>query len=290
MALSYTNTKRKGSKPTLLQKLLKLTLYLAAVGMAIAAIATIVSFINAKDDALEEPAAFPFGTLSELIDPGVFMQAYLSVNCNAILLESTQTIRVGGVLESDDSKQVFTLIKKRPDRMLFKVNRGSLKITFGVSDDTVWRIIRSPQREDLITLIEGEEATQWLGQRRFFDRIISASLGDGTITGITTSAWDARTYLEVTTESAMGETVQILVDPQTMYPRVEVESMADGGIQRTVFSDYRKVQGMPIAFTMETTVEGILESRIILDSAALNAGVLTRLFEVPESLRAQSVP
>ena len=291
MTSSYTNTKRKhvkGRESTKLHKLLKLTVYLAAAGMALVAIATIVSFIRAQDDASAALPLFPHGTLSELTDPETFTQAYLVVNCNATLLESTQTIRVGGVLESGDSKQAFVLIKKRPDRILFKINHGARRITFGVSDDIVWRRTRAPQHEDQFDLIEGEEAAPWLGQRRFFDRVISASLGEGTITTIKTTQWDARAFLEVTTADDMGESRKILVDPQTMYPLVEIQTMPDGSIEQTVSSDYRDVQGMPIAFSMETSADGKLKSRIRLDSAALNAGVLSRLFEVPESVKLMS--
>ena len=202
----------------MLQKLLKLALYLAAIGMALAAIATIVGFIRGRGNAAEALPLFPYGTLIELTEPETFKQAYMSVNCNATLLESTQTIRVAGQIVNGDNSQAFTLIKKRPDRMLFTIDRGSHEMTFGVSGDTVWRRIRAPQHEDIFALIEGEEAKAWLGQRRFFDRIISACQGQGTITAIEAADWEGRDCLKVSTLDTDGEAVDILVDPQTMYP------------------------------------------------------------------------
>ncbi|CAA6679717.1 MULTISPECIES: hypothetical protein [unclassified Lentimonas] len=289
MKTSYTNTKLITEGPTKFQKILKYALYLAALVMVVAAIVTIISFSNKEDDSQAALPAFPYGTLNELTNPAAFMQAYLSVNCNATLLESTQTIRVAGVMESGDTTRKFTLIKKRPDRLLFKMKQDALNITIGVNNGNVWRIIRAPQRDDLVTLIEGDEATQWLGQRRFFDRIISASLGDGTITGIATAEWDAQTCLEVTTQTK-GETAQTLVDPKTMYPLVERQTMPDGSIQRTVSSDFRDVQGMPIAFTIESFTDDTLDSRIRINSAALNTGLLSQLFEVPDALKPPAIP
>ena len=89
MKSSYTNTKHVIEGPTKLQKLLRLTLYLAALCMAVAATVTIVDFINKEDDTHEALLDFTYGKLKELTDPAAFMQAYLSVNCNSTLLEST---------------------------------------------------------------------------------------------------------------------------------------------------------------------------------------------------------
>lgn len=123
---------------------MKLKDYLGAITLSLAAIATIVPFIRSKDDTATK-IVLPHGTLSELTHIEAFTQAYLSVNCNAPLLANTQTIRVTGHMMNGDNRQAFSMITKRPDRMLFTVNRGSHEMTFGVSGDTVWRRIRAPQ-------------------------------------------------------------------------------------------------------------------------------------------------
>ena len=206
------------------------------------------------------------------------------MNCNATLLEKTQTIRVAGQMESGDNSQAFTLIKKRPDRMLFTIDRGSHQMTFGVSGETVWRRIRAPQHDDLFALIEGQEAEAWRDQRRFFDRIISASLGEGHITAVEVASWRGADCLKVSTLSADGAAVDILVDPRTMHPIVELEPIPDGTIKQTTFSDYRDIDGMLIAFDMVSSTEGEQQTRIILDKVSINSGVLSTLFDLPESL------
>jgi hypothetical protein len=200
------------------------------------------------------------------------------VNCNATLLEKTQTMRVSGHRVNGDNRQAFSLIKKRPDQMLFTIDRGSHESTYGVSGDTVWRRIRAPQHDDLFALIEGQEADAWLDQRRFFDRIISASLGEGRITAIEASSWTGADCLKV------SAAVDILVDPRTMHPIVELEPILDGTIKQTTFSDYRDIDGMFIAFDMVSSVEGEQQGRIIIDKASINSGVLSTLFDLPESL------
>lgn len=69
-----------------------------------------------------------------------------------------------------------------------------------------------------------------------------------------------------------------------MHPIAELEPQADGTIKQTVFSDYRDIDGMPLPFKMESSVNGNTDSLIILDAASLNSGVLSKLFEIPEAL------
>lgn len=283
MGSPYTNTTRKRGKPSKLQQRVMLTVYLGAVAISLGAIATIASFVRSEDESAAV-TKLPHGNLSDLTQIKTFTQAYLTANCNSALLKNTQTIRVTGHVVNGDNRQAFSLIKKRPDQMLFTIDRGSHEATFGVSGDTVWRRIRAPQHDDLFALIEGQEADAWLGQRRFFDRIISASLGEGRITAIEVTSWTGADCLKVSTLSADGAATDILVDPKTMHPIVELEPIPDGTIKQTTFSDYRDIDGMPIAFDMVSSVEGEQQIRIIIDKASINSGVLSTLFDLPESL------
>ena len=286
MKARYTNTKTIDTNPTKLQRLFKLTLYIGAACMAIAATLTIIAFLRADKDNSEALPQFPYGTLTELTDPDTFLSAYLSVNCGGELMESTQTIRVTGQMDNGDNSHTFTLIRKRPDKMLFTIDLGANQMTIGANGNTVWQRIRTPEREDQHALIEGEEAKKWLDQRRFFDRIISTTLGDGTLTAIETTRWDAKDCLQVTAQNTDGVRVTMLVDPQTMYPIAELQPSPGGNTKQTLFSDYRDIGGMPIPFKMDSSA-GNNQSRIQLHQASLNSGVLSKLFEVPEALVAQ---
>ncbi|MFQ3243232.1 MAG: hypothetical protein ACI9JZ_002942 [Lentimonas sp.] len=286
MGSPYTNIKLIGEKPEKLQKSLIIIILVGTFVISCAAIYTLTTFIRADKNTTIE-VELPYGTLSDLTAPDVFTQAYLSVNCNATLLKNTQTIRVRGHMVNGDHKQAFSLIKKRPDRMLFTIDRGSYEMTFGVSNDTVWRRIRAPQHDDLFALVEGEEADAWLGQRRFFDRIISASLGEGHITGIEGVIWEKTDCLKVSIRETDEVAVEILVSLRTMYPIAELETLVDGTIKQTVFSDYRDIDGMPLPFNIKSSVNGEADSLIILDAASLNSGVLSKLFDIPEALLAK---
>ena len=287
MKSSYTNAKRKRfkrGKASKLQKLSKRALNLGAIGLLCAAIYTIVSDIRNEDRVIVE-TEIPIKNLSALSSPQPFLAAYLSAYCDIDLLEGLQTVRVAGTIESTQGQEAFVLMKKRPDLMRFTVDQGSDTVTIGVDGDYVWKRIRASAREDLLMQISGPEADQWLSQSRFFDRIISAHYGIGRILSVEAAKWKGRDCLKVQTEGLQGEQVTILVDPKDMRPIAEHKLLPDGRIKASIMSDYRRIDGIPFAFNIETQVAGAFESRVVLQSVKLNTGVLSGFFEAPQGLR-----
>jgi hypothetical protein len=213
------------------------------------------------------------------------MAAYLSVNCKPDLLRRTQSIRVTGTIERDGLSENFTLIKKRPNKMRITIKRGSQEIIFGVSANTVWQCIRAPEQEDLFARIEGEEAAEWAAQSRFFDWIISASQGKGEIAGIEVEQWAGNDSINVQVIDTYGNTYAIIIDPQTLYPLAERQTLHDGKIIETIFKDYRDIDGLPTPFQLTISRDSKVVSKIQLNNSALNVGLLSELFELPSALQ-----
>jgi hypothetical protein len=168
--------------------------------------------------------------------------------------------------------------------MLFKLEHDTLQFTYGVSGASVWRRVRIPQQEDKFDLIEGDEAQTWRAQAHFFDRIIDSHLGNGAITAIQPAKRNGNDCLKVRIHDADYKTIETFIDPQTMYPIAESQQLQDGSVQQTEYFDYRNIDGMPIPFQMTTSIDGRITTRIQLEKAALNTGIMSRLFDVPDAL------
>jgi hypothetical protein len=283
MGSSYTNSKRRRGKPTKVQQLSKLAICLGAIVLVSATTYTIIKVIRGSDTT-QESSPYPYGTLQELTSLRTFIPAYLSVNCKEPLLVNTQTIRITGTIESGENSDKFELIKMKPDRMLFKLEHDTLQFTYGVSGASVWRRVRIPQQEDKFDLIEGDEAQTWRAQAHFFDRIIDSHLGNGAITAIQPAKRNGNDCLKVRIHDADYKTIETFIDPQTMYPIAESQQLQDGSVQQTEYFDYRNIDGMPIPFQMTTSIDGRITTRIQLEKAALNTGIMSRLFDVPDAL------
>lgn len=285
MRSSYTNKKAINGQSTTLKKLGWLLLCFGVIGLASAAVYSLINNEVSSPNTAPTEMRLPYGSIQELSDRKTFMAAYLSVNCKSDLLRRIQTVRASGTIESAGESSSFTLIKKRPDKMRFTIKRGSREIIFGVSADTVWQRIRVPQEEDQFARIEGEEAAAWVAQTRFFDRIISANQGEGEIVEIEVEQWAGNDSIKVGVIDTYGNIYEIFVDPQTLYPLAERQTLPQGGITETIYSDYRDIDGLPTPFQLAILKDSKVVSKIQLNNSALNVGLLSKLFELPNALQ-----
>lgn len=286
MRRAFKNTKAINGQPTTLQKLCWLLLCFGVIGLASAAVYSVINNKASSPSAAPIEVRLPYGSLKELSDPKTFMSAYLSVNCNSDLLRRTQSIRVTGTIERDGLSENFTLIKKRPDKMRFFVKQGLKEITFGTDAEIVWRCIRSPQKQEVnYVRIEGDEALKWIKQTRFFDLIISASQGEGQILEIEGEQWAGNDSLKVRVIDTYGDTYVIFIDPQTLYPLAQRQFHPNGKMSETIFNDYRDLDGLPTPFQLTVSQENNAASKIQISSAVINPGLLSKLFELPNALQ-----
>ena len=286
MRRAFKNTKAINGQPTTLQKLCWLLLCFGVIGLASAAVYSVINNKASSPSAAPIEVRLPYGSLKELSDPKTFMSAYLSVNCNSDLLRRTQSIRVTGTIERDGLSENFTLIKKRPDKMRFFVKQGLKEITFGTDAEIVWRCIRSPQKQEVnYVRIEGDEALKWIKQTRFFDLIISASQGEGQILEIEGEQWAGKDSLKVRVIDTYGDTYVIFIDPQTLYPLAQRQFRPNGKMSETIFNDYRDLDGLPTPFQLTVSQENNAASKIQISSAVINPGLLSKLFELPNALQ-----
>ena len=281
---TYNNKKSINGQSTTLKKLGLLLLCFGVIGLASVTVYSVINNKVISPNTAPTVVLLPYGTIQELSDRKTFMAAYLSVNCKSDLFRSTQTIRAVGTIESGDDSSSFTLIKKRPDKMRFTIKRGSQGIIFGVSADTVWQCIRTPQQEDQFARIDGEEAAAWVARTRFFDRIISANQGEGEIVGIEVEQWAGNDSLKVGLIDAHGNTYEIFIDPKTLYPLAERQTLPNGVITETIYSDYRDVDGLPTPFQLIVSKDGKVMNKVQINNSAINVGLLSKLFELPDAL------
>lgn len=283
MGTGYTNTKRKrvnAGKKSIAKKAVTLLIALSSTLVILAAILTVFTYIQTENDSGISEAT-PYGTLEDLSVIEVFLQKYLLVNCNEEVMQTTRTVRVSGIQMANDEGNEFTLTRRLPDLMRLKIDRKTHIVTIGVNGDTVWQLIRIPNKKDEVSNLEGKEAEVWHEQTRFYDTIISTTLGIGSIESITATQHQAKDYLEVSVLNPKGKQLKVLVDPQTMYPYAEIQTLDTGEIQTTKSSDYRNIDGIPIPFRIDISRNETLASQIVVKTAEINTGILSDYFEAP---------
>ena len=103
--------------------------------------------------------------------------------------------------------------------------------------------------------------------------------------GIEIEQWDGNDSLCVQVIDTLENIYAILVDPRTLYPLAERQILSDGKITKTIFKDYRNIDGLPTPFQLTILKDSKVVSKIQLNSSALNVGLLSELFELPKALQ-----
>lgn len=282
---SYTNTKRKRVKKSreasLKQRLAKwLVLALVTIGSLVAVWKLIM---NPGGNEVSQEELYPYGIPSALTDQDTFRIAYQAANFTEEAEEATNSVHVSGRIESTEQNQEFSLVRKLPQSMRLTFKTSNYEMTIGVHEGRVWQRIRMPQREDVLNILEGPEATKWREQAAFFDRIARTFKGEGCILKIEPTTHEYKDYLRVDISSTgYSPPVKVWIDPHTMHPSFQQEELPDGTMQETKFSDYRRMHGIAIPFKSESSTDGVFASRIVIESFSINSGILTSAFEIPE--------
>jgi hypothetical protein len=281
MSVSYTNLKRGVGLPlTRFRRLLGRLPSVLAVLLGVLAIWAVVVWLN-EEDSSSDFDVFPFGTLTELTQPIIFKRAYLRANGGLDLLNVIQSVRMVGRMESGGGNRPFFSMKKRPDQMLLTFGLEAHDLSFVVDGDVVWQRIRKTGQEDQVQLVGDEQAEALLGMREFFDPMMQLFfLEKGELHAIEISEWQDAPCLSV---RFSGVEMEILVDPKTLNPMARIERFADGRERKTVYEDYRSLRGMQEPFIIETYLDGVSQSRIVVENADVNVGVVPWMFEVPEA-------
>ena len=282
MAKTYTKTTPFKHGPTRIQKILLGTLCLFVACLAISACIAIQGWFG--DDSGSIATERPYGSLDDLLSKPRFQQAYLNANGGPEMLNKLQTIRVSGWMESQDQRQRFISVKKRPDKSLLTFELEDYDLSFGVNGQTVWQRVAVQGQATQVKLLEQHEAEAIIDSAQFFGPVMRALLlGDGEISDLEAAVWDGQECILVQiTRGVQDPTMQVYVAPSTMHALARVETFSDGKIRKTLYKNYQKLEGMNEAFHVESHLDDVLQSRIIIERGTTNFGVLSKVFDIPQ--------
>ncbi len=283
MAKSYTNTTPVALGPTRLQKILFGALCLLIVTLAISVCMALWGWFG-DDSESTEVKTEPYGSLDDLLDKSHFQQAYLIANGGSEMLNKMQTIRVSGWMEGEGARQRFVSVKKRPDKSLLTFEFEDYDLSFGVNGQNVWQRVTAPGQDPQVKLLEQKEAEAMIDSAQFFGPVMRALLlGEGEISHLELAIWEEQECILVDiTRSEQDAEMQVYVAPSTMHVLARIETFADGKIRKTLYKDYHKLEGMNEAFHVESYLDDVLQSRIIIERGTTNFGVLSQVFDIPQ--------
>lgn len=254
-------------------------LVVAGLGLGVIGLVVLIVFTGESGDSGGDGADRP--RLESLKDPEVFREAYLEANGGEGFLRGIRSIRAKGTIEADGESLPFFLIKRAPDKSLFRVQTEAGEVSVGTDGDDVWRSISRNGRIEQVYFLEGPERWRTLRTSRFFGGLLHHFMfGTDTLGEIELFAEEGSAEIRVYLRSEDGREVRHDVDAETLdlLRTVQVEGEEESG---QLYSDYRDLGGLRQPFRVETVVDGRTVSVAALDSAEINPGVLSLSFERP---------
>jgi hypothetical protein len=227
-----------------------------------------------------------YGDLEELTDIYKFRSAYLRANGGEDAWESVQSVRATGILEQGGRSFPFFSLKKRPDQSLTTIKLPAYDLTYVVDGDVVWQRIIRANSEPEYELKVGNEADNLVEMGEFFDPIVRALLFDQDgIENLSASEWDGVPVVKIEFKSGAGHVRSVAyVEIENMRPLAQLQKLENGSVKKVLYRDYRLVHGMQEPYLVETFVDDVLESRVILSKSDINVGAVASLFQLPQEL------
>jgi hypothetical protein len=221
--------------------------------------------------------------LERLLDRERFGQAYLEANGGREFLESIRSLRAVGRLETPERTSPFLLLKKAPDKSLFRLEMDEATIRFGTDGDDVWRSIARDGRVRQVILLAGDDARRVRRMGRFFGGLLEHFLrGHGSFRSIDARSTPEGDFFVVAVRGDEPEAslVEYWVDAGSLDLVRSVETR-DGVATETLFSDYREIGSLRQPYRVETRTGGEWVSTAVLEDTEMNPGILSLSFERP---------
>ena len=252
----------------------------------LALVSVAIWFMWSRDTVEVDPYVRDYGTLEQLTRFSNFRLAYLRANGGEASLDSLQSVRVTGVFESEGQSLPFFSLKRRPSQSITTITFPNYELTYVVNGDLIWQRLLVPGAAPLYEVKTGDEAAALAHMGDFFDPIMRVLLFDeGTIERLSPSSWMGTPAVKVEFVTQGGRMhAYAYVEIENMRPLVRIEELPDGQERKVLYSDYRIVSGMQEPFLVETYLNDVLESRVILDKSDVNVGAVASLFQPPTDL------
>jgi len=248
-----------------------------ALGLRVCLVACVV-FLGS--DALARKANKPVRELTKIED---VLARYLAVNGGLKEIEKIKSIKIEGIGFEGSASYYFVMIKKRPNLARLIIKSGHTQIHMGYDGRQAWRRVVY-RRQDNVTPLEDEDAGEFIAEANF-DSLLIQYMAD--ITSLKLEGMEkvgCRYCYKVVQDTDSGEHVEIYLDVFTFQELLHKKvTVVDGVTQEsaTYFRKIKKIGDIWIAHEMETYVDGVQLSRILIRTVTLGVGVFDMYFNAP---------
>lgn len=228
--------------------------------------------------------------MQEPINDTQLIRAILEQNFGTGGPEFVRSLRLNGSITMGAEALDFYMLKRRPHSAILKLNLGpGVDLTYGIKDQLVWARLRQRELEEVYEVKESEaEGIRLLAN--FFSPFVEFVLSQSpTFTEVALSddlGYQAVKLSFYNTAKECDSNVYLSVDDLSVIQRID--HIAAESNERTVYSDYRIIDGVKFPFNSKKYIGDKLTQEIRLEEVAVNPGIISSLFDVPAEIGARA--
>lgn len=212
------------------------------------------------------------------------LHRYKVTQSSALHPEGLQTLILKGTYQDDGKKIQITTIRKAPNKLRDEYEEDGIKTIIAFNGETGWQ---RREKGDSLSIRDYEAGDyDWLMENANFQTyLLRAFAGEP---GITLRLLEdveegGRVMHVIVAASDSGMTIKYFLNRVSLYlERLDVLNPDGTLLKGTVFSHYRKIEGIPLAHQRKTTkATGEIQIHI-WDTIEVNPVVYSFLFEKPK--------
>ena len=208
---------------------------------------------------------------------------YLTARGGMDKIKSVNTARISGTLSAQGMDMPFTMTTKRPNRMRQEITMQGASMIQAFDGTTVWMVnpmMGSPEPRAL----EGPQADLIKNQAVFDGPLVGYKERGDTLEVVGPADVDGAKGWKVKLTRQNGQSMQIVLDADTGLERQYIATLEQNGLQQevqTFMSDYQATDGLQVARTMRTMMNGQQVVGLKFDTVEFNVPVEDAFFSMP---------
>ncbi|WOO42337.1 hypothetical protein [Rubellicoccus peritrichatus] len=196
-------------------------------------------------------------------------------------LSEISSLKLRGQVQSNGRTLNFSQIKRTPNLTRVSYQNDEGKVTDYYNGSVAWRRVQGHEnayRLDDASKKDFEESsallsTFWTERNNIHNY---AMLEQGKI--------GHKQYYRIGVHNLKGKSSIYWIDSDTFFERRMVTQQEDGSIETIDYSDYKYIGALPVPMHIEYSHDNKLVTTVDIDSASINAGIPSSLFDPPLNL------
>lgn len=283
---NYGTSRRKAFRRFWIRQVLIVVLLLVVLGGAVYLFAPwerMVSSSPATTAASDPISQASAPTLNHPLELGEVLERYYRATGGYEKQLAIRSLRLKGMINREGETIPITMVKQVPGRQRTVLDYDNYSIILASDGQRMWQAIEG--RPETAEWVEDGRDVAFLRDSQIASHLLRARENGSRVemVGMTEVAGFDVYELKVTLQD--GYELTYFLDANSFLERkIATQREIDGELvqHETTLSDYRKIDGITVAFRAVNRVGGTSESVLIIKEVDFDIGVLATVFDFPE--------